>query len=191
MIIFKNVNFSYGQKQVLNDISLEIKKGSFNLFFGQNGSGKSTTIKLIMGLLKAKGITLNYCSMAYMPEKTILPDYITIEEFLSDLSFLNKSYDYQKYLDLFNIDKKQIIYTLSKGNKQKISLIQLLMSDADLYILDEPTNGLDQESINKFTKALKEKRNKTVIIVTHYKNLFSRWKIKRYEFKDGKVYEIS
>lgn len=195
MIEFIDVSYFYGKKQALNNVNLKIKKGSFNLFIGHNGSGKSTTVKLILKLIhKEKGtIIRNYDSYCYMPEKTILPDYITIEDFLKDLSFFSKDCNYERYLEIFNMDKTMLISSLSKGNKQKVALIQLLMEDKDLYILDEPTNGLDQESINILIKFLKEKNKngKTIIVVTHYKKLFSRWKIDKYEFCDGMVNEIS
>jgi len=190
-----DVNYSYGKKQALKDVNLKIKKGSFNLFIGHNGSGKSTTVKLILNLIKKqKGLVIrNYDSYCYMPEKTILPDYITIDNFLNDLAYFSKNNDYEKYLEIFNMDRNMLISNLSKGNKQKVALIQLLMEDKDLYVLDEPTNGLDQESINILIKLLKEKNKngKTIIVVTHYKKLFSRWKIDKYEFCDGEVNEIS
>ena len=195
MIEFIDVNYYYGKKQALKNVNLKIKKGSFNIFIGHNGSGKSTTIKVILNLIhKEKGkVIRNYESYCYMPEKTILPDYITIEEFLRDLSYLSKNCNYERYLELFNMDKNQLISSLSKGNRQKVALIQLLMEDKDLYVLDEPTNGLDQESINILVKLLKEKnkKGKTVIVVTHYKKLFQRWKIDKYEFINGEVNEVS
>ena len=195
MIELINVNYYYGKKQALKDVNMHIEKGSFNLFIGHNGSGKSTTIKLILNLIhKEKGIVVrNFNSYCYMPEKTTLPDYITIDNFLSDLAYFSKNANYEKYLEIFNMDKNMLISSLSKGNKQKVALIQLLMEDKDLYILDEPTNGLDQESINILIKLLKEKnkQGKTIIVVTHYKKLFSRWKIDKYEFNDGEVNEIS
>ena len=195
MIEFIDVNYYYGKKQALKNVNLKIKKGTFNIFIGHNGSGKSTTIKVILNLIhKEKGkVIRNYESYCYMPEKTILPDYITIEEFLRDLSYLSKNCNYERYLELFNMDKNQLISSLSKGNRQKVALIQLLMEDKDLYVLDEPTNGLDQESINILVKLLKEKnkKGKTVIVVTHYKKLFQRWKIDKYEFINGEVNEVS
>lgn len=195
MIEFINVNYFYGKKQALKNLNLKIEDGSFNLFIGHNGSGKSTTIKLILNLIKNKDgkIIRDYKTYCYMPERTILPDYITIEEFLKDLSTLSKNCNYERYLEIFNMDRHLYISSLSKGNKQKVALIQLLMEDKDLYILDEPTNGLDQESINILVKLLKEKnkQGKTIIVVTHYKKLFSRWKINKYEFIDGELNEVS
>lgn len=195
MIEFIDVNYFYGKKQALKNLNLKIEKGTFNLFIGHNGSGKSTTVKLILNLIHNKKgkVIRNYNSYCYMPEKTTLPDYITIEDFLNDLSYFSKNCNYEKYLEIFNMDKKMLISSLSKGNKQKVALIQLLMEDKDLYVLDEPTNGLDQESINILVKLLKEKnkQGKTIIVVTHYKKLFSRWKIDKYEFIDGEVNEIS
>ncbi|MBP5445729.1 MAG: ATP-binding cassette domain-containing protein [Acholeplasmatales bacterium] len=195
MIKFIDVSFSYGKKLVLDNINLTINRGDFILFLGQNGSGKSTTVKLILNYLKGeKGlIERKYNDYCYMPEKTILPDYISIGEFLYDLSYISKNCNYEKYLEIFNMEKSALIGSLSKGNKQKVALIQLLMEDKDLYVLDEPTNGLDQESINILIKLLKEKnkQGKTVIVVTHYRKLFQRWKIKKYEFIEGKINEIS
>ena len=195
MIEFIDVSYNYGKKEALKNINLKIDKGSFNLFIGHNGSGKSTTVKLILNLIHNKKGIINryYNSYCYMPEKTTLPDYITVEEFLKDLAYLSKNCDYEKYLEKFNMDRTALISSLSKGNKQKVALIQLLMEDKDLYVLDEPTNGLDQESINILIKALKEKnkKGKTIIVVTHYKKLFSRWKIDKYEFVDGVLSETS
>ena len=81
MIEFIDVNYNYGKKIALKNVNLKIDYGTFNLFIGHNGSGKSTTIKLILNLIKNKKgkIIRNYKSYCYMPEKTILPDYITIE----------------------------------------------------------------------------------------------------------------
>ena len=195
MIELINVSYFYGKKQALKNVNLKIEKGSFNLFIGHNGSGKSTTVKLILKMIhKEKGeVIRNYDSYCYMPEKTILPDYITIDEFLKDLTYLSNNCNYERYLEMFNMDKNQYISSLSKGNRQKVALIQLLMEDKDLYVLDEPTNGLDQESINILVKLLKEKnkKGKTIIVVTHYKKLFQRWKINKYEFIDGEINEIS
>lgn len=195
MIEFIDVNYYYGKKQALKNINLKINKGTFNLFIGHNGSGKSTTVKLILNLIHNKYgiINRNYKTYCYMPEKTTLPDYITIEQFLKDLAFFSKNNNYERYLEIFNLDKNLLISSLSKGNKQKVALIQLLMEDKDLYVLDEPTNGLDQESINILIKLLKEKnkKGKTIIVVTHYKKLFNRWKIDKYEFNEGTLNEIS
>ena len=195
MIEFIDVNYYYGKKQALKNINLKINKGTFNLFIGHNGSGKSTTVKLILNLIHNKYgiINRNYKTYYYMPEKTTLPDYITIEQFLKDLAFFSKNNNYERYLEIFNLDKNLLISSLSKGNKQKVALIQLLMEDKDLYVLDEPTNGLDQESINILIKLLKEKnkKGKTIIVVTHYKKLFNRWKIDKYEFNEGTLNEIS
>ena len=195
MIEFIDVNYYYGKKQALKNINLKINKGTFNLFIGHNGSGKSTTVKLILNLIHNKYgiINRNYKTYCYMTEKTTLPDYITIEQFLKDLAFFSKNNNYERYLEIFNLDKNLLISSLSKGNKQKVALIQLLMEDKDLYVLDEPTNGLDQESINILIKLLKEKnkKGKTIIVVTHYKKLFNRWKIDKYEFNEGTLNEIS
>lgn len=195
MIEFIGVDYYYGKKQALKNINLKINKGTFNLFIGHNGSGKSTTVKLILNLIHNKYgiINRNYKTYCYMPEKTTLPDYITIEQFLKDLAYFSKNNNYERYLEIFNLDKNLLISSLSKGNKQKVALIQLLMEDKDLYVLDEPTNGLDQESINILIKLLKEKnkKGKTIIVVTHYKKLFNRWKIDKYEFNEGIINEIS
>ena len=195
MIEFIGVDYYYGKKQALKNINLKINKGTFNLFIGHNGSGKSTTVKLILNLIHNKYGTINrnYKTYCYMPEKTTLPDYITIEQFLKDLAYFSKNNNYERYLEIFNLDKNLLISSLSKGNKQKVALIQLLMEDKDLYVLDEPTNGLDQESINILIKLLKEKnkKGKTIIVVTHYKKLFNRWKIDKYEFNEGIINEIS
>ena len=138
-------------------------------------------------------VVRNYDSYCYMPEKTVLPDFITIIDFLKDLAYLSNNCNYEEYLEMFNMDRFQLISSLSKGNKQKVALIQLLMEDKDLYVLDEPTNGLDQESINLLVRLLKEKnkKGKTIIVVTHYKKLFQRWKIDKYEVTDGVLNEVS
>lgn len=178
-----NLSKSYGKKEVLNNVHLKINAEKYNFITGVNGIGKSTFIKCLNGIIDYQGYINNDCyNIAYCPEKVAMPDYITLKNFLyllgktNNISFknLNEKIDY--LMNVFGILDYQNtpIIKLSKGTKQKILIIQCLMKDADVYIFDEPVNGLDDISQNVFFNELKKLKNnnKLVLIITHQINCY-------------------
>ncbi|MDY0081722.1 MAG: ABC transporter ATP-binding protein [Ignavibacteriaceae bacterium] len=185
MVELKNIEKSFGKHHVLKDISLSIEPGKITAIVGPNGSGKTTIIKSILGLVKPdKGeILVNNKSVikehlyrkdiGYMPQAASFPDNLTVNEVFNMISDLRKQ-QMNGNVELINtlnlqpeLNKK--IRTLSGGNKQKVSACIALMFDPKIIILDEPTAGLDPLSSANLKKKIIELRDsgKTVILTSH------------------------
>lgn len=173
----KNVSKNLDHTHVLENISFHILKNSITLIKGSNGSGKSVTLKLIAHLYKVSNGSINTDGqISYAPDH--FPDYLnlTVKEYLI---FVSRCYHIS-----FNNEKiKKIIKGLklhyflnykikncSKGTQQKINLIQCLIKNADIYILDEPFSGLDNDSINYLVNYLSELKKTATIILTSHEN---------------------
>lgn len=152
---------SYRSKEVLHGINLTVKEGSIFGLVGLNGIGKTTLLKILLGLAQAnsgeiKILGLDSASNAakrkfsFLPEKFNPSNFLTGEEFLRlSLQFHGKSYVHQKAeqlaeaLDLNPADLKKQISKYSKGMGQKLGLISVFLAETQLLILDEPMSGLD------------------------------------------------
>ena len=178
-LIVDNLTKKYKNKTIIQNASFILTSEKYNFFIGENGTGKSTMIKCILGEVKYEGlIDKNNLNIAYAPEQLILPEYITVYNFLKLLGLTknhqkqNIDYDINYYLKCFDIleYRNRLIHQLSKGTKQKILLIQTFMSEADIYLFDEPLGGLDEESRKHFLNELRrlKRKNKLIIICTHY-----------------------
>lgn len=185
MIELKNIEKSFGKYQVLKDISLNIEPGKITAIVGPNGSGKTTIIKSILGLVKPdKGeILINNKSVikehlyrkdiGYMPQVASFPDNLTVTEVFNMISDLRKK-SVNGNANLINIlqlepEMNKKIKTLSGGNKQKVSACIALMFDPKIIILDEPTAGLDPVASANLKKKIIEQRDagKTIILTSH------------------------
>ena len=168
-----NVFKKYKSILVFQDYNLIINNDIINLFIGPNGKGKSTLIKMILGLTSYKGkIKHNLKNISYAPEKIILPDYIKVQNFLELMNInLEKA---KRLVDKFNLNINKTINQLSKGMRQKLLLIQALSKEADAYFFDEPLNGLDDDSIENFISEIDTlfKLDKLIVISTHLINNF-------------------
>lgn len=168
MIEFINVTKKYFLKTILKNINFKIKDGTINLLIGENGSGKSTILKLISKTIypsSGKIYVNNKC--VYIQEKYNLPRHINSYDyinFLERINYIDLSY-YVKLFDIPNLEIKK----LSKGNLQKLSLISAIASKASIILLDEPTEGMDKNMKEKYLKEIVklEKKGKTIVISTH------------------------
>ena len=182
MITIHDLCFSYIRNHpfLLRDLNLIIHKGDYISILGDNGSGKSTFIKLILGLLTpTKGIILNeFSRSAYVPqrfENLNVQFPITVYEILNCYRKPLNMKDpdcIPYYLDLVKMTnfRDSLIGTLSGGQCQKILIARSLMGNPDLLILDEPSNGVDlksQHEIYSLIKFLNEMQKITVISVEH------------------------
>lgn len=178
----KNVSKSFGKRKVINDISLEVKEGEIYGFLGPNGSGKTTTIKMILRLidLDSGTITVN----GYDTKKQF-------EKAMECIGAIVENPDMYKYMTglenlklharIRNVDKKRIDEVLelvelkdrardkvgkySLGMKQRLGLALTLLHKPKVLILDEPTNGLDPAGIKKLRDILKEIAHKEGVAV--------------------------
>jgi ABC-2 type transport system ATP-binding protein len=190
MIKFINVYKKYLNKIVLNDISFTLENNSFTLLVGENGSGKSTILKLISKhIQKTSGKIDVDGSVAYLQEKYTLPRHIDVKTYISFLESLynvDLSY-YVKYLDIPKIKIRE----LSKGNLQKLGIISLVASKAEILLLDEPSEGMDSETKKKFLSILStfKKEDKTIVISTHDPKDYIKLKTNTIYLREGTICE--
>lgn len=157
LLEIKNLYKNYGEKQVLNNITLTVPRGKIIGLLGKNGTGKTTLIKLINGLLTPtegeivfegeKIGSQSKLNIAYLPERTYLDKSMTINETLKFFKEFYSNFDIDKAKDLLkklDLDENQKIIKMSKGMQEKVQLVLVMSRKADLYILDEPLGGVDQ-----------------------------------------------
>ena len=176
------------KKTALNALDLTIHKGEIFGLLGPNGSGKTTTIKLLLGLLfpttgdafvfgeSSANVEKNE-RIGYLPEESYLYRFLNAEEtldFYGRLFNIPSSVRRKRAAELIelvglNNDKKRILREYSKGMRQRIGLAQALINDPDLIILDEPTSGLDPLGTRWMKDLILDlrKKGKTVLMCSH------------------------
>lgn len=182
MITAENLTFSYtgAPPYLLNGVSLEIRDGEYVSVLGENGCGKSTLMKLILGFLKPTGgrIVCGAKQVGYVPQRG---DYsnagfpITVREALDSYRRLLKIRDrgeVGRVLSLVGMEGRRnaLMGTLSGGQGQKILIARALMGEPRLLLLDEPSTGVDvgsQREIYGFLKRLNRERGITILSVEH------------------------
>lgn len=190
-IELKNVHKLFGNNAALNGLDLAVKKGQIFALLGHNGAGKTTTLRIILGLLEINegevkvfgknpletGEELRKIS-GVLSEDMGLYESLTVYDnlrFFAEIYQCKSSY-YEKQIDVllkeFEIyDKKfSVIKDFSLGMKKKVALIRTILHNPQLVLLDEPTNGLDPISIQKFHRIIREMADKngtTFVITTH------------------------
>ena len=156
LLEFADVRKSYGAHPVLNGVSFRIGRGRIIGLLGPNGSGKTTIIKLINGLLTPNSgrVLINgiepgvesRAAISYLPERTYLGMWMKVYDILDYFSDFYSDFDRQKAMEMLrrlNIDPSDRMKTLSKGTKEKVQLILVMSRRAQLYVLDEPIGGVD------------------------------------------------
>ena len=159
VIELRQVHKSYGDKSVLRDMNLAVPKGAIFALLGENGAGKSTTLRILVGLLPAdrgtahvlgldawaKSIELRH-RVGYVPEKPRYYDWMSISEIGWFTAGFHKPGFFDRFLERlrrFELDPKEKLKTLSKGQYAKVGLALALALEPEVLILDEPTSGLD------------------------------------------------
>lgn len=187
-IEIKDLTKDYGSGRGVFDINLTIKKGEMIGFVGTNGSGKTTTIRSLMGFIKPTNghVYVNGLEswenaseiskhIGYVPGEIAFPDLPTGTAFLkSQAEYFNlKDMSYaNKLVSRLQLDPRANLKRMSKGMKQKTALVAALMNNADILILDEPTTGLDPLMRDSFLEIIKEehKMGKTIFMSSHMFN---------------------
>ncbi|WP_162140264.1 ATP-binding cassette domain-containing protein [Haploplasma axanthum] len=175
MILIDLINV--GKKYLNRKISFKVYKNDFIIITGENGTGKSTILKIISGYIKSDyGLCVRgNLKISYMEEIFDLPDMKVID-YLKIMEDIKKGRYNDLLAEAFEIPLQQYTSKLSKGNKQKLGIVVNLIGDSDINIFDEPLNGLDKVSIKVFTDYLKSKKNsRTFIINTHYPGVFKEF----------------
>ncbi|MDK2807815.1 MAG: zinc transport system ATP-binding protein [Clostridiales bacterium] len=182
MITIEDLSFSYqgSNSYLLSDINVSIKSGEYISVIGENGCGKSTLMKLLLGFLKpTKGkIHLDTSFIGYVPQKnedTNSGFPITVQEVLSSYGKLLKRRDkaeIEMVLTLVGMTdyRHALMGNLSGGQTQKIRIARALLGTPALLILDEPSTGIDidsQREIYRLLKSLNNEKNMTIVAVEH------------------------
>ena len=184
MLKIEHLYKSFGTKQVLNDLNLEVQDGSIFGLVGINGAGKSTLLRLIAGVYQADHgtITLNgedtYRTPAVRKDIAFVSDeqYYPLGCTIRSLKLLYESmYDfdeeaYRKYMDVFSLEESMSVTNLSKGMKRRVSLLFALSTHPKLILLDEAYDGLEPLARLRFKQILAElleEEHITVIISSH------------------------
>ncbi len=176
---------SFGKTAALDGLDLSVATGEVHGFLGPNGSGKTTTIRILLGLLRSDGGTARLLGgdpwrdavglhrrLAYVPGDVTLWPTLTGGEVIDLLGRLRGGLDAKRraeLLDRFDLDPTKKARAYSKGNRQKVALVAALASDAELLMLDEPTSGLDPLMEAVFRQCAEEERarGRTVLLSSH------------------------
>lgn len=215
-IMLKDVSFSYGREEVLRNTSVSIKKGDFSSISGISGIGKSTFLKLLLGvyaptkgeiyfelkdLQKLTPDKYTRRLFAYVPQgnmiisgtikdnMTIVNPDATLEE-IAAAAKISCAYDFINALpDKFNTKVGEKGYGLSEGQIQRIAITRAILSGAPILIFDEATSALDEATEESLLKNIKKLKDKTCIIVSHKKaaeNICNR----HFIIEDASIVEI-
>ena len=182
VIVVQNLTRDYGEGRGIFDLTFDIKKGETFGFVGTNGSGKTTTIRHIMGFLKAKNGSVKVLGLdawhdsceikkyvEYIPGEIAFPDLPDGVQFLKSQAELLglKNMDKADYLiKRLQLDPTANLKRMSKGMKQKTAIVAALMANKDILILDEPSTGLDPLMRETFLELVLEekKAGKTILM---------------------------
>lgn len=185
IIDVKGLTKDFGEGKGIFDLDFEIKQGEVIGITGANGSGKTTTIRHLMGFIKPdqgqaiiNGLDAWKDSselkkvVGYIPGEIAFPDYPTGNEFIkAQLELMgSKNYDIANYVaHKLKLDTSANLKRMSKGMKQKTAIVAAFMSDSPILFFDEPTTGLDPLMRRAFLDLILEekKKGKTIIMATH------------------------
>lgn len=185
----RNIDKSFGDKQVLNRVSLETDSGKAFGLLGRNGAGKTTTIRILMNvfpanagevLIDGKPIDYRNIKLGYLPEERgLYPKKPILEQLvyfaaLHGMGRKEAVREIDRWLDRLGMSeyRSKRLDTLSKGNQQKIQLVTALAHDPDIIILDEPFSGLDPVNAQLLKDVVREEiaRGKIVLFSSHQMN---------------------
>ena len=183
MITLENVNVAYGPHAVLKSLNLNLEEGKIHGLVGLNGSGKTTLLNTLYGFVKPvsgkisrSGGGLSRKEIGLLETQNYFYPLITGREYLSIFPSGKKPFVLENWNAIFSLPLDDLIETYSTGMKKKLALLAVFKLDRDIYLLDEPYNGLDLESTTVLKLLLDEfrKQGKTVIVTSHvYETLVS------------------
>lgn len=177
----KDLIVKYNKKTILENINLSFKNGEISCILGANGVGKSTLLKAILCIIKSSGeiwygdTNIKKCNisqrakyLSYVPQSININFSVSVMEYLS----MNTKEDISQIIKDFELDKfiMKDMATLSGGERQKVMIARAITQNANIIILDEPTNNLDikyQKKILEIIKKLTRDKNLIVIMTLH------------------------
>ncbi|KAA6301437.1 MAG: High-affinity branched-chain amino acid transport ATP-binding protein LivF [Candidatus Ordinivivax streblomastigis] len=213
MLKVEHLTTGYGKKQVLTDVSFEVGCGEIVLLTGGNGSGKSTILKCIYGLLKpwnedgkiifeGEDITGKHASemirkgIVYMPQKKNVFEEFTVEEnLLTSADIYSKSEAKERikkvfeWLPVLETLRKRTPYHMSGGERQLLAFGNVLVHEPKLVLLDEPFAGVDAGNSEVLAESIKKLNEKGVcfVVVEHKKEWFEKLKLNEIKLELGTI----
>ncbi len=201
-----NLKKEFKSNTVFENVNLNFNSGKIYGLYGRNGSGKSVFLKILCGLYKpTEGYVLfdgkNYNkNNMYVPNLRALiekPSFFPELSGYENLTLLARIQNKVGRVEIENALKRVNLYDekdkkfseYSLGMKQKLGIAQVIMENPDIFILDEPFNGIEEDSVNKIMKILVEekKKGKLIILSTHVKDDLNKISDIIYKFDDGKI----
>ncbi|NBI05899.1 ABC transporter ATP-binding protein [Senegalia massiliensis] len=182
IVEMKNLTKKYMKKTALKDVNLNIEKGKIIGLLGPNGSGKTTMIKILMGILTQstgevsiagkKPGTETKSMVSYLPDRNFLYKWMKIKDSIDLFDDFYNDFDREKakkLLEFMELEEDMKVTKLSKGMQEKLNLTLVLSRNAKLYILDEPIAGVDPVAREKILDAIINNYNEdsSMLITTH------------------------
>ena len=185
MIQFEHVSFSYPDTPVLKDVCFHLEEGQFVGILGPNGGGKSTFLRLALGLLKPSSGTIKRTSkkISYIAQTTAISDTsfpATVEEVIAlglvdskiRFDFAQKKKRVKEIMEEFQLTKyrKRLVNELSGGQLQRVKIAKALISQPALLVLDEPDAGMDEHAHENLVQVINQlhKKKTTILFVSHH-----------------------
>jgi Cu-processing system ATP-binding protein len=204
-LIVRDLYKSYGKFPVLKGVGLELKKGSITAVLGPNGSGKTTLIKCMLGmvigqegeiLLDGKDIEKSWQyrrDIGYLPQIARFPENLKVKELIGMIRDIrNQPAETEKLVSSFGLETymNTPLRHLSGGTRQKVNILLAFMFDSPVYILDEPTVGLDPLAMIRFKDLLlgEKSKGKSILMTTHMVHLVEEMADEVVFLLEGKVY---
>lgn len=201
LVELEKINKNYLKKQVLRDISLSIEEKQITALLGGNGTGKSTLLRVIAGIEQPSSGRIVYSDkhsrIGYVPERFPKHLRFTPREYLhymGKISGIPKENLHERieyYLHRFQLEElnNHRIMELSKGNIQKVGIIQAILNKPDLLILDEPLSGLDYQAQQGLVEVLVELRDEgsSIVLSYHESNIFESAIDRTYYLHNGLI----
>jgi len=195
MFKVSEIKKSFKNKEVLKGVSFTIEEGDKVALLGNNGAGKSTLLKIIAGQLEANAGRIEtpldfQTEIGMMPQGDILIDDLKVGDLVLLKCYMNQleDIDIDALLKMVELEefKNQYVLGLSGGQKRRLSLLLTILNEPRLIFLDEPTTGMDLESVDNFWHLLEE-QNFTSVVVTHDFNQIDHFFTKVLILKDGRI----
>lgn len=209
MIKIKNISKKIKGTEVIKNVSCELEPGHVYGIYGRNGSGKTMLMRCMLGLIsidsgeveiegKKIGKEIDQPqSVGAIIENVNFFTYATGLENLKMLAAINKKISEKKIRETLervglDPDDKRLVSKYSLGMKQRLAIAQAIMEEPDLLVLDEPTNALDEEGIDRFRKIIQEeaKRKATIIIASHNKEDITLLSDVKMRMEAGRLIEV-
>lgn len=175
----KDLIKTFGDKTVIEHLNLEVEEGKLLAYIGTNGAGKSTTMKMLTGLLKPTSGEIELAAdlkIGMVFQESVLDEELTVLDNLKSRQALYRKQDkawLEKIIQLTGLDAflNQTYGTLSGGQRRRVDIVRALLNKPNLLFLDEPTTGLDiqtRRAIWEILHRLQREENLTIFLTTHY-----------------------